>query len=183
MKVPSLPKKQFAPKALETGVFFKQMPSWWVTLYAYVLAGLFIYASHLFFAWIPPYIYEVFKNLRGLPTAWADLGIFWAQRGLTVIAIAAALYHQLWQISTRYILTEQEIRIESWVPMRKVSSIPLAAVRRYSFQQNLIAVVLNFGMVEIDTASQNAVTLPNCPKPQDFLDKLKPAVEAHLKSL
>jgi hypothetical protein len=180
MKVPSLSKKDAAPKVLEKGVLFKQMPSWWVTLFAYVLAGLFCYFNHRFFLWFPPYLLEVFKNLRGLPAAWADLGLFWAERGLACTAVIAALYHQAWQVGTRYVLTEHEIRIESWFPFRKVVSIPLAAVRRYSFQQNWFAVLFNFGIVEIDTASQSSVILPNCPEPLVFLDKLKPWVAAHL---
>jgi hypothetical protein len=179
MKVPSLTKKDVTPKVMEKGILFKEMPSWWVTLYAYILLGLFWYASNLFFAWIPPYLYEVFKNLRGLPTTWADLGLFWAQRGFLFIAIAAALYHQFWQIGTRYILTEHEIRIESWFPFRRVTSIPLTAVRRFSFQQNWFAVLLNFGIVEIDTASQSPVLLPNCPKPRVLIDHLKPWVAEH----
>ena len=182
MKVPSLNKKDNVSAVVETGVLFKQMPSWWVTLYAFILVGAFCYVSRLFFNWIPPYLYEVFKNLRGLPTTWADLGLYWAERVLDWMVAAAAVYHLLWQIGTRYILTEQEIRIELWFPFRKVVSIPLGAIRRYGYQQNWLAVLLGFGTIEIDTAGPAPVRLLHCPKPKVFLESLKPHVETALKA-
>jgi hypothetical protein len=182
MKVPSLTKKETPAKTPETGVLFKQMPSWWVTLYAFVLVSAFCYFSHLFFTWVPPYLYEVFKNLRGLPTAWADLGLYWSERALDWVVIAAAFYQLFWQIGTRYILTEQEIRIEGWFPMRKVVSIPLGAVRRYGYQQNWLAVLLNFGTIEIDTSGPAPARLPHCPKTKIFLELLKHLVASALQN-
>ena len=100
MKVPS--KKDFF-KTKEQGVLFERMPSWWVTLFGYLLAACFIHFNHVFFTWFPPYLYEVFKNLRGLPLSWADLGLYLAERGFSTIAILSALYHQFWQAGTRYV--------------------------------------------------------------------------------
>jgi len=181
MKVLTMPKKPNPSEVLESGVLLKQTPTWWVAVYAYLLAGAFCYFSHLFFNWFPPYLYEIFKNLRGLPTSWADLGLFWAHRGLNVIAIVTALYYQFWQIGTRYILTEQEIRIEYWFPMRKVNLIPLGAIRRYGYQQNWLAVLLNFGTIDVDTAGPTPALLPFCPQPKIFINALKPKVEAKLQ--
>src|SRR5437879_6410413 len=72
---------------------FKAMPSWWMVLFAYVLALIFCVLIHRFFVWFPPYLREVFKNMRGLPMSWADLGLYWGERGLKTIALAAAVYH------------------------------------------------------------------------------------------
>jgi hypothetical protein len=175
-------KKEGSVRAESANVLFKQMPTWWVTLFGYLLAALFCRYNHWFFSiWFPPYLYEVFKNLRGLPTTWADLGLYWAERGFAAIAVLSALYHQFWQIGTRYVLTEQEVRIEAWFPVRRVTSIPLGAIRRYGYQQNWLAWLLNFGTVEIDTASSSPVILPNCPKPKLFLQNLKPGVEEALQ--
>ncbi len=176
------PLKKDYSKTSGWGVLFKQMPSWWVTLFCYLLAVLFIHYNHVFFTWFPPYLYEVFKNLRGLPTSWADLGLYWAERALKTIAILSALYHQFWQLGTRYVLTDQEIRIETWFPIRKVVSVPLGAIRRYGYQQNWLAALLNFGTVEIDTASLTPVVLANCPKVTLFTEVLKPRIEAVHKS-
>jgi len=175
-------KKETSARTGSTGVLFRQMPTWWVTFFGYLLAVIFCRYNHWFFGtWFPPYLYEVFKNLRGLPTTWADLGLYWAERGFAVIAILSALYHQFWQIGTRYVLTEQEIRIENWFPVRRVTSIPLGAIRRYGYQQNWLALLLNFGTIEIDTASSSPVTLSNFPKPKLFLQNLKPSVETALQ--
>jgi hypothetical protein len=161
---------------------FRSMPSHWVVIFAYLAAGIFCYGAHQFFLWFPPYLYEVFKNLRGLPTAWADLGLLWGERGLVTIAIAAALYHHLWQLSARYVLSNKDIRVETWFPVRRVTAVPYAAVRRAGFQQSPLGIVLNYGHIEIDTASQTPLVLVNCPQPALFLKTLQSKVESALKS-
>ena len=161
---------------------FRSMPSHWVVLLTYLTAGVFCYGAHQFFLWFPPYLYEVFKNLRGLPVAWADLGLFWGERGLIGIAVAAVVYHHIWQLSTRYTLSNKDIRVESWFPMRRVSVVPYGAVHRSGFQQTLLGLTLNYGHIEIDTASHTPLVLVNCPKPAQFLKSLQPKVEAALKS-
>lgn len=179
MKVPTMIKKE---KVFEAGVLLKQKPSWCVPIFAYFLMFLFFYLSHLFFNWFPPYLYEVFKNLRGLPTSWADWGLLWAHRGLNIVVFLCALHYQFWQLGTLYILTEREIRVESWFPSRKLSSIPFGAIRRYGYQQNWLGFVCHFGTVEIDTAGPTPALLPHCPEPKTFIDTLKPKVEAKLQA-
>jgi hypothetical protein len=158
----------------------KCMPSQWAVLFAYLIAAAFCYFAHRFFLWFPPYLYEVFKNLRGLPTSWADLGLLWGEKGLITIAVAAAIYHHFWQLGTRYVLSNRDIRVESWFPARRVMTIPYGAVRRVGYQQNPLGLMLNYGHIEIDTASQTPLLLLNCPKPALFLKTLQPKVEAAL---
>jgi len=161
---------------------FKGMPSWWVGLMACGLAAVFCRLSHRFFIWFVPYLREVFTNLKGLPTAWADLGAFWAERSLFWVAVLAAAYHVLWLLSTRYKLSSHDVRAESWFPCRKVTAVPLAAVRRVSFQQSLLGLALNYGRVEIDSgASSGPLVLLNCPWPKRFVSLLQPKVEASLQ--
>lgn len=163
-------------------VAFKAMPSWWVVLFAYALAALFCYFAHMFFIWFPPYLREVFKNLKGLPIAWADIGLFWAEKGLCWIVIAAAVYHNLWQVSTRYKLTSHDINIESWFPLRRITSTPYGSVRRVGFQQSIVGLIFNFGHIEIDTGSPvGPLVLLDCPKPKKFVEILQPKVEAALQ--
>lgn len=160
----------------------KAMPSWWVVLGAYALAGLFCYLAHQFFLWFPPYLREVFMNLKGLPTSWADLGLFWAERGLVWVAIAAAVYHNLWQVGTRYKLTSHDITVESWFPLHRVVSAPYGSARRVGFQQSVFGLLFNYGHVEIDTGSPSGpLVLLNCPKPKKFVAALQPKVEAALQ--
>ena len=160
----------------------KAMPSWWVVAGAYGLAALFCYGVHQFFLWFPPYLKEVFLNLKGLPIAWADLGLLWGEKGLVWIAIAAAVYHNLWQVGTRYKLTAHDITVENWFPLHRVVSAPFGSVRRVGFQQSLLGFVLNYGHVEIDTGSPSGpLVLLNCPKPAKFVSLLQPKVEAVLQ--
>jgi hypothetical protein len=161
---------------------FQVMPSWWVVLIAYGLAYGFCWLSHHFFLWFPPYLHEVFKNLRGLPIEWADLALFWAEKGLTWVAWGAAIYHQLWQLGTRYRLTSHDIQVDHWFPVRQVISTPYGSVRRLGFQQSLIGLIFFFGHVEIDTGSPSGpVTLVNCPSPRKFTQRIQPKVEAILQ--
>lgn len=161
---------------------FRAMPSWWVVLLAYALAYGFCTLSHQFFLWFPPYLREVFKNLRGLPIEWADLGLFWAERGLTWIAWAAAVYHQLWQLGTRYRLTSHDIQVEHWFPFRQVTSTPYGSVRRIGYRQSALGLVLNFGHIEVDTGSgAGPMILVNCPSPRKFTQLIQPKVESILQ--
>lgn len=163
-------------------IFFTAMPSWWVVLLAYLLAAGFCYGTQRFFLWFPPYLFEVLKHLKGIPQAWADLGLFWGQRGLTWIAIAAAVYHNIWQVGTRYKLTSHDIHIESWFPFHQVMATPYGSVRRVGYQQSLIGLIFNFGHIEIDTGSPSGLlVLLNCPRPKKFVSILQPKVESILQ--
>lgn len=160
----------------------KTMPSGWVALLAYTLAAVFCWLAHRFFLWFPPYLHEVFLNLKGLPTAWADLGLFWAERGLIGIAAAAAVYHNLWQVSTRYKLSAHDLTVENWFPVHRVIAAPYGSVRRVGFEQSLLGLLFNYGHIEIDTGSPSGpLTLLNCPQPRKFVDLLQPKVEAVLQ--
>ena len=160
-------------------VLHKAMPSWWVVLLAYLLAGLFWYFAHKFFLWFPPYLYEVFKNLKGLPVSWADLGLYWGERGLVTVAIVAAVYHNLWQLGTRYKLTAHHVNVENWFPLRRVTTIPYGSIRRVGYQQSPLGLLFNYGHIEVDTSSPTGpLVLLNCPKPKKFVDLLQPKVES-----
>lgn len=160
-------------------VIYKAMPSWWVVALAYTLAGIFCYLIHHFFLWFPPYLYEVFKNLKGLPLSWADTGLFWGERGLIWIAIIAAVYHNLWQLGTRYKLASHHLSMENWFPLRRVTAIPYGSMRRVGYQQSALGLLFNYGHIEIDTASPTGpLLLLNCPKPKKFVELLQPKVES-----
>ncbi len=165
--------------ASPSDLIFKAMPSWWMVLFAYALALLFCDLAHRFFVWFPPYLQEVFKNMRGLPMTWADIGLYWGEFGLKTIAIAAAVYHHLWQLGTRYELTTHNIKIESWFPLRRVTAVPYGSVRKAGYQQNLLGLIFNYGHIEIDTGSLSGpLFLLNCPAPRKFLGLLQPKVES-----
>ena len=169
---------QHGPKSSMSETSIKWMPSWWIVILAYALAALFCYGTYKFFIWFPPYFQEVFKNLRGLPVTWADIGLLWAKRGLWWIAILAAVYHHLWQMSTRYQLTSHDIYIESWFPFRRVIATPYASVRRIGFQQTFLGLIFNYGHIEIDTGSPSGpLVLINCPRPKKFMEILQGKVE------
>ncbi len=174
---PTRPKPVSATQSAEVSIRF--MPSWWVVLLAYLLAAGFCYGVHRFFLWFPPYLFEVLKHLKGIPQSWADLGLFWGERGLTWIAIAAAGYHNLWQVSARYQLTSHDIFIQSWFPFRRVIATPYGSVRRVGYQQSLIGLIFNYGHVEIDTGSPSGpLVLLNCPSPKKFTSILQFKVES-----
>lgn len=169
-------------KGAPSDLIFRATPSWWMVIFAYLLAFIFCDLTHRFFVWFPPYLQEVFKNLRGLPQTWADLGLFWGERSLKGIAIAAAVYHHLWQLGTRYKLTTHDIQVENWFPLRRITTAPYGSVRKAGFQQNILGLLFDYGHIEIDTGSPTGpLLLLNCPRPKKFLGLLQPKVEAVLQ--
>jgi membrane protein YdbS with pleckstrin-like domain len=163
-------------------LLFEAMPSWWVVLLAYLLALIFCFFVHQFFHWFPPYLREIFKNLRGLPVSWADQVLFWGERVLSLVAVAGAVYHNLWQIGTRYRLTSHDMQIENWFPVRKVKAVPYGSIRYVGYQQSLLGLAFKYGHIEIETGSTTGLlVLVNCPHPGDFIRTLQSKVEAVLQ--
>ncbi len=160
----------------------KTQPTIWVVLYSYLLALVFSFLVHQFFLWCPPYLQEIVKNLRGLPFAWFETGLYWVERGMIAIALFSALYHNLWKAATIYKLTDHDIQISHWFPIRHLQSIPYGAVKKLGFKQSFLGVLLNYGHVEIDTGgAQGPILLVNCPKPQKFMETLQHKVEEVLQ--
>jgi uncharacterized membrane protein YdbT with pleckstrin-like domain len=160
----------------------KVRPTCWVVVYSYFLAIGFSFLAYRFFLWCPPYLQEVVKNLRGLPFSWFEVGIYWLERIFIGIALLSAIYHNLWKMCTLYKLTDHDIQIGNWFPMRRHQSIPYGAVKRIGFEQSLLGIVLDYGNVEIDTGSfQGSVILANCPKPQKFVETLQHKIEEILQ--
>lgn len=167
------------PKPAPTEFLVTASPSWWMVVFYYFLAILFLWASDLFFKWFTPYFEEVFKNLKGLPITWADLGIFWAERGLGILAVLMAVYHNLWKMTTRYRLSSHNLQVETWLPMRKVTIISFGAIQKTGFTQGILGVLLNFAHIEIDTGSSlGPMILPNCAKYKILLNALEAKVES-----
>lgn len=95
------------------------------------------------------------------------------------IAIAAAVYHNLWQLGTRYRLTTHHVSVENWFPLRRMTTIPYGSIRRVGYQQSPLGLLFNYGHIEIDTASPTGpLMLLNCPQPKKFVDLLQPKVES-----
>lgn len=157
-------------------------PTIWVVVYSYLLAFVFCLLVHRFFIWCPPYLREIVKNLRGLPFSWFEMGLYWMERVLMGIAFLSALYHNLWKLATRYDVTDLDVRVTRWFPMRQVLSVPYGAVKRLGFKQSMLGVVLNYGHVEIDTGGAlGPVVLANCPQPQKFTEALQQKVGETLR--
>jgi membrane protein YdbS with pleckstrin-like domain len=168
--------------ASEGNAMFESRPSGRVVVLAYLLAVLFCFFAHQFFDWFPPYLREIFKNLRGLPVAWADQILLWGERILALLAAACALYHHLWQLGTRYRLTAHDIRVETWFPTRRVKAVPYGAVRHVGYQQSPAGLVFRYGHIEIDTGgSGGPLVIVNCPRPAEFTAALQDKVEAVLR--
>jgi hypothetical protein len=141
---------------------------------AWVLALGFAWGLHSLFAILPPYAHEIVKNLKGFPEEWADLLLRGVEKFLVFAAILSALVHTLWRSTTSYGLTDREILVKTWFPIRRVEMIPLGSVKRAGFSQGLLGYVMDYGHVEIDLGGANGfVVLRNCPKPEAFLKELQ----------
>jgi hypothetical protein len=140
----------------------------------WVLFLFFVWGTTGLFNWVPPYAYETVKNLKGFPSEWVDLLLTGAERFLIAVAFLSTLLHTLWRTMTTYSLSDQEIVVKTWVPIRRVESIPLSAVKRVGFTQGWVGYALDYGHVEIDLGGATGpLMLRNCPKPEAFLRELR----------
>jgi hypothetical protein len=145
----------------------------WVAV-AWLLALVFAWGLHFLFAWLPPYAHEIVKNLKGFPPAWADLLLTGVERFLLFALALSASVHTLWRSTTSYGLTDREILLKTWFPVRRVEVVPLRGVKRAGFTQSLLGYALDYGQVEIDLGGASGwVVLRNCPKPEAFLKELQ----------
>jgi hypothetical protein len=179
----SAPKSPEAHSILSISeTLMKVKPTIWVVGYGYLMAIVFSFFVHRFFIWCPPYLQEIAKNLRGLPFSWFQMILYWMERGVIGIAFLSALYHNLWKLATVYKLTDHDIQIANWFPMRHLQSVPYGAVKRLGFKQSFLGVLLNYGHVEIDMGSaQGPILLVNCPNPKKFMETLQHKVEEVLQ--
>ncbi len=169
---------QSGKEAAGPALLYDAMPSWLTVLFAYVLLLAFWISANRIFPLLPPYAYDICKNLRGMPTAWADLALLWSEKGLKLIALLAVAYHQIWQLCTRYKMTSQAVHVESWFPRREATLLPFASIRKVSFRQSLLGLILNSGTVEIDTGGAGQpLTLDYCAKPAAFYKLLQSKID------
>jgi membrane protein YdbS with pleckstrin-like domain len=164
-------------KGPQSGDLFKAMPSWPRVIFAYLVAGAVWMASEKYIPLLKEPAYEVCKNLRGLPLAWADLALAWSEKGLKAVAVTMALYHQLWQLGTRYKLTANSVHVEHWFPQREATLVPYAVVRKATLRQDPLDLLLWSGSVEIDTGA-GPLVLESCPNPARLFRLLQAKVEA-----
>jgi hypothetical protein len=145
----------------------------WVVV-VWLLALAFVWGLHTLFAWLPSYAHEIVKNLKGFPPAWADLLLIGVERFLLFAVVLSASVHTLWRSTTTYRLTDREILVKTWFPVRRVEVVLLSGVKRAGFTQGLLGYMLDYGQVEVDLGGASGwVVLRNCPKPEAFLRELQ----------
>ncbi|HET9870434.1 MAG TPA: PH domain-containing protein, partial [bacterium] len=116
-----------------------------------------------------------------LPYAWFADALIWLERGVIGVAFLSALYHNLWKLGTTYKLTDHDLQVSQWFPIRMRQSVPYGAVRRLGSKQGLLGALLDYGHVEVDTGGSVPLVLVNCPRPQKFVETLQHKVEEVLQ--
>ena len=150
----------------------------WVFV-AWIFAAAFILGLHLFFRWLPPYAHEIARNLKGFPPAWADIFLQSVEGFLIFAAVLSTTVHTVWRGTTRYGLSDDDLQIRTWVPVRRVEMIPLQMIRCVGFTQGVLGYLLDYGHVEIDLGGADGLReLRNCPKPEAFLKELQKRIIA-----
>ena len=151
---------------------FRPAASWTLAQWALTLLG--ILAIHQFFGWLPPYLQEVVRNLKGFPQAWADLFLLWSERFLVFVVVLSAVVQTGWRFSTRYWVTNRGVQVKTLIPERRMDLLPFHSIRSTAFRQGLLGWMMDFGTVEIDLGGpRGPVELRQCPKPEAFLHEIQ----------
>ena len=138
-------------------------PHWWF-FWKQVAAGLGVLVLVILFAWL----------------GWLDNTVARWIVGIAFVVWAANTVYQFvqWQ-TTRFAVTDQRVAYQSGFLHRRGVSIPLNRVNNVNFQQNLMARMLNNGVVVIESAGETGDSVfENIPDPEEVRNVIFAQVEA-----
>ncbi len=146
----------------ETMVLYSH-PHWWF-FWKDVVAGVGVLA--LIWLWV------MWDGALGTAAGWLVV------LALIVIVIHTVVQYAQWQ-TTRFAVTDQRVAYQSGFFHRRGVSIPLNRVNNVNFQQNLMARVLNNGVVVIESAGETGDSVfENIPDPENVRNIIFAQVEA-----
>jgi len=137
-------------------------PHWWF-FWKQVFAGIGVIVLAALFAWL----------------SWLDTFAVW----IVVLAFFVWLLNTIYQFAqwqtTRFAITDQRVAYQSGFFHRRGVSIPLNRVNNVNFSQNLMARLLNNGIVIIESAGESGDSVfENIPDPEHVRNIIFAQVEA-----
>ena len=137
-------------------------PHWWF-FWKQVFAGVGVILLAALFAWL----------------SWLDTFAVW----IVVLAFFVWLLNTIYQFAqwqtTRFAITDQRVAYQSGFFHRRGVSIPLNRVNNVNFSQNLMARLLNNGIVIIESAGESGDSVfENIPDPEHVRNIIFAQVEA-----
>jgi uncharacterized membrane protein YdbT with pleckstrin-like domain len=138
-------------------------PHWWF-FWKQVAAGIGVIA-----------LMVLAVSLNGTPST----AVWW----LTLLAFVVWILNTIYQFfawqTTRFAVTDQRVAYQSGFFKRRGVSIPLNRVTNVNFDQNLMARVLNNGVVTIESAGDTGDSVfENIPDPENVRNTIFAQVEA-----
>jgi len=118
------------------------------------------------------------EEWRGTPSLWNNF--WWYVSCLLVITIPVAIYYHLKIKYTKYILTNQRLRIETGIVSRDIEEIELYRIQDTAVEQDIIDRTLKIGTITILSSDERSPTLrlPKIANPREVREKVRVLSEA-----
>lgn len=118
------------------------------------------------------------EEWRGTPSYWNNF--WWYVSCLLVLPIPFAIYYHLSTKYTKYILTNQRLRIETGIISREIEEIELYRIQDTAVDQNVIDRTIGIGTITILSSDERSPTLrlPKIDRPREVREKIRQLSEA-----
>jgi len=118
------------------------------------------------------------EEWRGTPSLWNNF--WWYVSCILVITIPVAIFYHLKIKFTKYILTNQRLRIETGIISRDIEEIELYRIQDTAVEQNMLDRSLGIGIITIVSSDERSpsLTLPKIARPRELREKIRVLSEA-----
>ncbi|HLO40101.1 MAG TPA: PH domain-containing protein [Phycisphaerales bacterium] len=115
---------------------------------------------------------------EGNPSQWTNFG--WYVGCILIIPIPFAIYHYLRTRTTRYVLTNQRLRLETGIVARSIEEVELYRMNDSAVRQSFIERLLGVGTVWLQTSDERnpEITLRAVPNPAGLREDIRKHAEA-----
>jgi len=118
------------------------------------------------------------EEWRGCPSFWNNF--WWYASCLLVVGIPFAIYYHLKIKYTRYVLTNQRLRIETGIISREIEEIELYRIQDTAVEQNVIDRALGIGTITIESSDERTPSLriPKIHRSREVREQIRQLAEA-----
>lgn len=115
---------------------------------------------------------------EGNPSQWTNF--WWFVGCIVIIPIPFAIYHYLRTRTTRYVLTNQRLRLETGIVARSIEEVELYRMNDSAVRQSFVERLLSIGTVWLQTSDERnpEVTLRAVPNPAGLREDIRKHAEA-----
>ena len=146
---------------------FEMRPHWRALFVPAVVLLVTVFAGTWTYFWIDT------TQFGGTVMRWIVLGA-----GIVILVLWAAVPFLRW-VTTEYVFTDRRIIVRSGIVTRQGRDMPLSKVNDVSFHVPVMGRVLNYGVLEIQSAGENdGLSIADVPDVEDIQRNVYELIEA-----